>query len=42
MYPEEWCNAELTAAGFQDLHSAVENNKRRNNACSKFGLWLCC
>jgi hypothetical protein len=36
--------AELTTAGFQDLHSAeaVENNEtRRNNACScKFGLWL--
>ena len=50
MYPEEMVKpmqAELTAAGFQDLHSAeaVENamKSRRNNTCScKFGLWLCC
>jgi putative YphP/YqiW family bacilliredoxin len=48
MYPQEMVNpmqAELTAAGFQDLHSAeaVKRNEIRRNyaSCSKLCL-LCC
>jgi putative YphP/YqiW family bacilliredoxin len=49
MYPQEMVNpmqAELTAAGFQDLHSAeaVENAMKLEGTTlvSKLCLWLCC
>jgi hypothetical protein len=46
MYPQEMVNpmqAELTAAGFQDLHSAeaVENNEIRRYYASCSKLCLC-